>query len=60
MKLLTRQDAAKILGVTVRTLNNLIHSRELPPPKRIGRRVYWLEDEFESFLRKRLSQHMND
>lgn len=57
MKLLTRQDAAEILGVTERTLNNLVHAGELPPPQRLGRRVYWLADEFEAFLRDRLSQN---
>lgn len=55
MELITKQKAAGILGVTVRTLNNLIAADELPQPKKIGRRVYWIKDEFEGFLRTRLS-----
>lgn len=55
MELITKQQAAQILGVTLRTVNNLVHTEELPQPKKIGRRVYWIKEEFEVFLHARLS-----
>lgn len=59
MKLVTKAQAATILGVTVRTIDNLINSGELPRPHRIGRRAYWLEEEFKEFLLHRLSHIAN-
>jgi excisionase family DNA binding protein len=55
MELYSKADAAEIFGVTVRTIDNLIASGELPPPKSMGRRVYWIKEEFESFIKQALS-----
>jgi excisionase family DNA binding protein len=55
MILFNKSDAAEYLGVTVRTIDNLIASGELPPPKPLGRRVYWLREEFECFIKQALS-----
>jgi excisionase family DNA binding protein len=49
--LLSRKDAAVALGVSVRTLENLIASKELTP-RRIGRRCLLERRELERFARR--------
>jgi excisionase family DNA binding protein len=46
-----QHDVAKYLGVSARTVRNLIRRDELPPPVRIGRRRFWLKDKFTRWLR---------
>lgn len=55
MDLITKQEVAAKLGVTVRTVDNLVYRGELPAPKHIGRRVYWIKEEFDRYLRQCLS-----
>lgn len=51
MELLSKADVASYLGVTIRTIDNLVLRGELPPPRHIGRRVYWLKEEFNNHIR---------
>jgi len=46
-----QHDVAKYLGVSTRTVRNLIERGELPPPIRIGRNQFWLKDRFTGWLR---------
>lgn len=43
MQLLNKQQLAKRIGVSVRTVENLVHSGEFPGGVRIGRCVFWTE-----------------
>jgi excisionase family DNA binding protein len=43
-------DVAKYLGVSERTVRNLIRRGELPPPIRIGRKRFWLTEQFTRWL----------
>ncbi len=52
MELLTKADAAMLLGVHIRTIENMILRNELPRPKSLGRRVHWLKHDFEAHLIK--------
>jgi|KBSMisStaDraftv2_1062788.scaffolds.fasta_scaffold18835_5 excisionase family DNA binding protein len=49
--LFSQKDAARILGVSLRTLQNLIASKQLPV-RRIGRRVLVHRKDLESFARR--------
>jgi len=52
---ITRQKAAEILGVSVRTISNHIRAGVLPPPQSLGgRRVYWKSDVFWAAVNDRL------
>ncbi|WP_407922825.1 helix-turn-helix transcriptional regulator [Acidihalobacter aeolianus] len=48
---MTKADVASYLGVTIRTVDNLVLRGELPGPQHIGRRVYWLKEEFDNHIR---------
>ena len=50
LKLLTKADAADILGVCTRTIDNYIRDGILPAPKPLGSREYWHPLAFERFL----------
>jgi len=48
--LLTREEAANILDISLPTLNQWEKDGSIPKPKRIGKRVYWLRKKFMDFL----------
>lgn len=48
--ILERGAVAELLGVSTRTLARWIDSGELPPPRRLGRRAYWLRQELDTWL----------
>ena len=50
LKLLTKSDAAEILGVCTKTVDNYIRDGLLPSPKPLGGREYWHPQAFERFL----------
>ena len=45
-----QHDLAKYLGVSTRTVRNLIKRGALPPPVRIGRKRIWLKRKFMDWL----------
>jgi len=45
-----QHDVAEYLGVSTRTVRNLIKRGELPQPIRIGRKQFWLRDKFAHWL----------
>ena len=55
-KLITRQMAVEVLGVSMTTLDALVASGSLPAPKPLGggRRVYWLPEAFYGYLKQTL------
>lgn len=53
-----QHDVAKYLGVSTRTVRNLIKRGELPPLIRIGRKQFWLKDKFTGWLRDSVSAQM--
>lgn len=53
--LVSRQDAAKSLGICLRTIDNLINSGEISV-RRLGRRVLVLPESLERFARGEAKQ----
>jgi predicted DNA-binding transcriptional regulator AlpA len=47
---MTRQDVAAVLGVSLRTVDNLVSSATMPAPARLGGRVFWHPDIFYAWL----------
>ncbi|MBM5665785.1 helix-turn-helix transcriptional regulator [Burkholderia pseudomallei] len=47
---MTKDDVAEVLGVSIRTIENLVKARQMPAPSRIGGRVLWHPDVFYSWL----------
>ena len=48
--LLTRDEVASMLDVSMPTLNQWEKDGVIPKPKRLGKRVYWLRQSFIKFL----------
>jgi excisionase family DNA binding protein len=48
--LLTKQDIAKLLRCSVRTIENLVNQGQIPAPVAVGRRVFWHTDRFFEWL----------
>jgi len=51
---MTKADVSRVLGVCVRTIEGWVNSGEMPPPAKIGARVYWHPEVFYAWLHKRL------
>jgi excisionase family DNA binding protein len=49
--LVGRKDAAQLLGVSPRSIDNLIRAKKLPV-KRIGARVLFLRSDLENFAQR--------
>ncbi|WP_459190562.1 helix-turn-helix transcriptional regulator [Ralstonia pseudosolanacearum] len=47
---MTKDDVAAVLGVSIRTIENLVKANQMPAPGRIGGRVLWHPDVFYSWL----------
>lgn len=47
---ITKEQAAEILGVSIRSIENYVSEGEMPAPAHLGRRVYWHPDIFYSWL----------
>ncbi len=58
--MLPREQAAAALGISERTLENLVASGDLPPPRKISKgRVGWLWRELQAFAESRpISDHL--
>lgn len=52
--LLTREEAAAMLDVSLVTLNQWVKDGRIPAPKRIGKRVFFLRQEFLDFLTQQI------
>jgi predicted DNA-binding transcriptional regulator AlpA len=46
--LLPKADVCARLGLSQRSLENLVNEGQFPPPVRLGKRVYWSEKAVES------------
>lgn len=53
-KPLTQPDAAEILGISIRTVQNWIDEGILKAPRKIGGRVYWHPAVFYGWLEQQL------
>jgi len=51
---LFKTDVAARLGVSIRTVENLVQRGEIPPPVSIGGRVLWHPEVFNEWLDERL------
>ncbi|GAC1604209.1 MAG: hypothetical protein NVS3B25_33340 [Hymenobacter sp.] len=49
-KPIRKEDAAEILGVSLRSIDNYISDKQMPEPGRLGRRVYWHPELFYEWL----------
>jgi predicted DNA-binding transcriptional regulator AlpA len=54
-KPLSKEDLAEVLGVSTRTVENWVNDGVLPPPTKLGNRVYWHPVNFYDWLGNRLS-----
>jgi predicted DNA-binding transcriptional regulator AlpA len=52
--LITKECAAELLSVSLRTINNWMSDGTLPPAQYIGRRAYWSPLLFQKWLDMRL------
>ena len=50
MEILTKEEVAQRLKVSLRTIENWISAGTIIAPVHIGRRCYWSEKEFNSWL----------
>jgi excisionase family DNA binding protein len=57
--LLSKQEAARMLGVSIRSLEHLISRQEIPTRK-IGRRVLIMRSAVESFAKGQDSDHTSE
>lgn len=53
-KPLTKDDIAGVLSVSSRTIENWVNEGTVPPPAKIGNRVYWHPGVFYAWLDQRL------
>jgi len=44
MEVMNKQAVAAYLGISERTLENLVKSRKLPEPVRLGKQAFWAEE----------------
>ncbi len=51
---ITKEDAARILSVSKRTIDNWLADGTIVQPKSIGRRLYWHPNAFYAWLDERL------
>ncbi|KGW85324.1 helix-turn-helix transcriptional regulator [Burkholderia pseudomallei] len=51
---MTKEDVAEVLGVSVRTIENLVKAGSMPAPGHIGGRVLWHPEVFYAWLDKAL------
>jgi excisionase family DNA binding protein len=56
---ITKENAAEILSVSKRTIDNMLADGTLPRPAYIGRRLYWHPDVFFGWLDGRLGKPVN-
>lgn len=54
-RVLSKQQLADALGVSARTVDNLVRAGELPEGVRIGRCVYWTESVVEKWHKLRFA-----
>ncbi|WP_160794563.1 helix-turn-helix transcriptional regulator [Craterilacuibacter sinensis] len=50
--LLTTEDMLAILKISRRTLDSYLADQVIPPPFKIGRRLYWHREQIERWLRQ--------
>ena len=55
MEILTKEEVAQRLKVSLRTIENWISSGTILPPVHIGRRCYWSSKEFDIWLESKFS-----
>lgn len=53
---IAKEQAAEILGTSIRTIENYVSTGLMPAPVAIGRRVYWHPDIFYGWLDGRLKE----
>lgn len=51
---ITKEQAAQILAVSVRTIDHHVRDGRMPPPVHLGRRAYWRPDVFYAWLHQAL------
>lgn len=57
---MTKDDVANVLGVSVRTIENLVSAGIMPTPGRIGGRVLWHPNVFYTWLDQALRASSGD
>ena len=54
-KPLTKDDVANVFDISLRTVENWLNAGLLPPPTKLGHRVYWHPGAFYAWLDHRLA-----
>lgn len=58
LKQLTKPALAQALGVSIRTIENMVQRGELPAGRRLGREVYWLESVVHTWQKHAFSEQL--
>jgi len=53
--LLDKQQAARTLGISIRTVDNLVKAGDFPPGVRIGRFLYWSQRTIATWRRNQFA-----
>lgn len=57
---LSKQAVADLLDISIRSVENWINEGILPPPAKLGNRVFWHPDAFYGWLSQRLLEPVTD
>lgn len=58
MKQLSKPELAERLGVSIRSIENMVNRGELPKGRRLGREVYWLESVVQMWQKHAFSEQL--
>lgn len=53
MELFTVKGLSGFFGISEETIRSMLYRKLLPPPIRIGGRIYWIKEDIEAFLKKK-------
>ena len=59
LQLLGKDVVCAMLGISDRTLEKLVRSRQFPAPLRLGKRVTWAESAVKAWLLKAVEPQLN-
>lgn len=60
MKLITKEQVAVLFEVRPRTIEKWVQDGKFPKPLKIGKRVWWCEDELMTWLKQKLLAGLPD
>ena len=58
-KLLKTADVAEKLGISTEAVRQMYYRGSIPAPLKIGRRAYWRENDFDSWIARKADAAVN-